>query len=114
VVDAIKQAMGSFVTFTFSTKFLCGVNQILTVIAVIQIPNLRQAFMSKSRNLIWRNVYCKCIITSCRHRFVNLTLPALKIIGVRHWSIINLTERYAKKFGFEKLTGFLNHKTDLI
>jgi hypothetical protein len=40
--------MGSFVSFTFSTKFLCGVNQILTVIAVIQIQNLRQAFMSKS------------------------------------------------------------------
>ncbi|CAH1369877.1 unnamed protein product, partial [Tenebrio molitor] len=77
--------MGSFPTFTFSTKFLCGVNQILTVIAVIQIPNLCQAFMSKSRNLIWRNVYC-----NCRHRFVNLTLPALKIIGVRHRSIINL------------------------
>jgi hypothetical protein len=38
--------MGSFVTFTFSTKFLCVVNQILTVIVVIQIPNLRQAFMS--------------------------------------------------------------------
>jgi hypothetical protein len=30
---------------------LCGVNQILTVIAVIQIQNLRQAFMSKSHNL---------------------------------------------------------------
>jgi hypothetical protein len=82
VVDAIKQAMGSFVTFTFSTKFLCGVNQILTVIAVIQIQNRRQAFMSQSRNLMSRNVYCKCIIISRRHRFVNLTLPALKIIGV--------------------------------
>jgi hypothetical protein len=48
--------MGSFVTLTFSTKFLCGVNQILTVIAVIQIQNLRQAFMSKSRDLVSRNV----------------------------------------------------------
>jgi hypothetical protein len=56
MVDAIKQTMGSFVSFTFSTKFLCGVNQILTVIAVIQIQNLRQAFMSKSRDLISRNV----------------------------------------------------------
>jgi hypothetical protein len=56
VVDAIKQSMGSFVTFTISTKFLCGVNQILTVIAVIQIQNLRQAFMSKSRDLVSRNV----------------------------------------------------------
>jgi hypothetical protein len=86
VVDAIKQAMGSFVTFTFSIKFVCGVNQILTVIAVIQIPNLRQAFMSKSRNLMSRNVYCKCIIISRKHRFVNLTLPALKMIGVRRRS----------------------------
>jgi hypothetical protein len=56
VVDAIKQAMGSFVSFTFSTKFVCRVNQILTVIAVIQIQNLRQAFMSKSHNLLSRNV----------------------------------------------------------
>jgi hypothetical protein len=48
--------MGSFVSFTFSAKFLCGVNQILTVIAVIQIQNLRQAFMSKSLNLMWRYV----------------------------------------------------------
>jgi hypothetical protein len=83
----IKQAMCSFVTFTFSTKFLCGVNQISTVIAVIQIPNLRQAFMSKSRNLMSLNAYCKCIIISRRHRFVNLTLPGLKIIGVRRPSI---------------------------
>jgi hypothetical protein len=52
----IKQAMGSFVSFTFSTKFVCRVNQILTVIAVIQIQNLRQAFMSKSRDLMSRNV----------------------------------------------------------
>jgi hypothetical protein len=51
-----KQAMGSFVTFTFSTKFLCGVNQIVTVIAVIQIQNLCQAFMPKSRDLTSRNV----------------------------------------------------------
>jgi hypothetical protein len=57
VVDAIKQAMGGFVSFTFSTKFFCGVNQILTVTAVIQIQNLRQAFISKSRDLMWRNVY---------------------------------------------------------
>jgi hypothetical protein len=78
--------MGKLVTFIFSTKFLCGVNQILTVIAVIQIPNLRQAFMSKSRNLMSRNVFCKCIIISRRHRFVKLTLPALKIIGVRRRS----------------------------
>jgi hypothetical protein len=56
VVDAIKQAMGSFVSFIFSTKFVCGVNQILTVIAVIQIQNLRQAFISKSHNLLSRNV----------------------------------------------------------
>jgi hypothetical protein len=56
VVDAIKQAMGSFVSFTFFTKFLCGVNQIVTVIAVVQIQNLRQAFMSKSRDLMSRNV----------------------------------------------------------
>jgi hypothetical protein len=48
--------MGSLVSFTFSTKFLCGVNQILTVIDVIQIQNHRQAFMSKSRNLISGNV----------------------------------------------------------
>jgi hypothetical protein len=52
----LKQAMGSFVSFTFSIKFLCGVNQILAVIAVIQIQNLRQAFMSKSHNLMSRNV----------------------------------------------------------
>jgi hypothetical protein len=56
VVDAIKQAMGSFVSFTFSTKFVCRVNQILTVIAVIQIQNLRQAFMSKSHDLMSRNI----------------------------------------------------------
>jgi hypothetical protein len=56
VVDAIKQTMGSFVSFTFSTKILCGVNKILTVIAVIQIQNLRQAFMSKSRDFMSRNV----------------------------------------------------------
>jgi hypothetical protein len=56
VVDAIKQAMGSFVSFTFSTKFVCRVNQILTVIAVIQIQNFRQAFMSKSHDLMSRNV----------------------------------------------------------
>jgi hypothetical protein len=49
-----KQAMGSFVTFT--TKFLCGVNQIVTVIAVIQIQNFCQAFMPKSRDLTSRNV----------------------------------------------------------
>jgi hypothetical protein len=47
--------MGSFVSFTFSTKFVCGVNQILTVIGVIQIQSLRQAFMSKSRDLMSRN-----------------------------------------------------------
>jgi hypothetical protein len=87
LVDAIKQVMGSFVTFTFSTKFLCGVNQILTVIAVIQIPNLRQAFMSKSRNYY-----------------------VAKIIGENYPSSVNI----AKKFGFEKLTGFLNHKPGLI
>jgi hypothetical protein len=69
VVDAIKQAMDSFVSFTFSTKFLCGVNQILTVIAVIQIQNLRQAFMSKSHILMWRNVN---IGISRTHRFLNL------------------------------------------
>jgi hypothetical protein len=45
VIDAIKQAMGSFVSFTFSTKFLCGVNHRLIVIAVTQIQNHRQAFM---------------------------------------------------------------------
>jgi hypothetical protein len=56
MADAIKQAMGSFVTFTFSTNFVCRVNQILTVIAVIQIQNLRQAFMSKSHGLMSRNV----------------------------------------------------------
>jgi hypothetical protein len=56
VVDAIKQAKGGFVSFTFSTKFLCGVNHILNVIAVIQIQNHRQAFMFKSRNLMSRNV----------------------------------------------------------
>jgi hypothetical protein len=50
-----SRAMGSFVSFIFSTKILCGVNQILTVIAVIQIQNLRQAFMSKSRDLMSRN-----------------------------------------------------------
>jgi hypothetical protein len=38
------QVMGSFVSFTFSEKNLCGINQILTVIAVIQIQNDRQAF----------------------------------------------------------------------
>jgi hypothetical protein len=52
----IKRAMGSFVSFTFSTKFVCRVNQILTVIAVIRIQNLRQAFISKSHNLMSRNV----------------------------------------------------------
>jgi hypothetical protein len=36
----LKQAMGSFVSFTFSIKFLCGVNQILAVIAVHLCPNL--------------------------------------------------------------------------
>jgi hypothetical protein len=96
VVDAIKQAMGSFVSSTYSTKFLCGVNQILTVIPVIQIQNLRQAFMSKSRDLMSRNV--------------NITVLGLKIIGVRRRAAGNI----AKKFGFEKLTGFLNHKPDLI
>jgi hypothetical protein len=70
VVDAIKQAI---VGFTFSTKFLCGVNQILTVIAVIQIQNLRQAFMSKSRNLMSGNViviYTGCLIKNAStHNF---------------------------------------------
>jgi hypothetical protein len=61
----IKQAMGSFVSFTFSTKFLCGVNQILTVIAVIQVQNLRQTFMSKSRDLMSRNVNIQVIINDC-------------------------------------------------
>jgi hypothetical protein len=84
--DAIKQAMGSFISFIFSTKFLCDVNKILTVIAVIQIQNLRQAFMSKSRDLMSRNVN---IVISRTHRFLNLSLV-------------------------EKLTGFLNHKPDLI
>jgi hypothetical protein len=82
--DAIKQAMGSFISFIFSTKFLCDVNQILTVIAVIQIQNLRQAFMSKSRDLMSRK----------SHK------PYTSILKF--------------KFGFEKLTGFLNHKPDLI
>jgi hypothetical protein len=63
VVDAIKQAMGSFVSFTFSTKFVCRVNQILTVIAVIRIQNLRQAFISKSHNLMSRNVnFCAIVL----------------------------------------------------
>jgi hypothetical protein len=84
VVDAIKQAMGSFVSFTFSTKFVCRVNQILTVIAVIRIQNIRQEFMSKSRDLMSRNVN-KYI--SRTHRFLNLTVPDMKIIGVRRRSI---------------------------
>jgi hypothetical protein len=83
VVDAIKQAMGSFVSFTFSTKFVCRVNQILTVIAVIRIQNLRQAFISKSDNLMSQNVN----ILSRTHRFLNLTVPDMKIIGVRRRSI---------------------------
>jgi hypothetical protein len=117
VVDAIKQAMGSFVSFTFSTKFVCRVNQILTVIAVIQIQNLRQAFMSKSHDLMSRNVN---ICISRTHRFLNLTVLDMKIIGVRRRSIRPSTEHYsrpvlgniAQKFGCEKLTGFLNHKPD--
>jgi hypothetical protein len=60
VVDAIKQAVGSFVSFTFSTKFVCRVNQVLTVIAVIQIQSLRQAFTSKFHNLMSRNVNTGC------------------------------------------------------
>jgi hypothetical protein len=46
----------------------------------------------------------------------------MKIIGVRRRSIRPSTKHYfrpvpgkiAKKFGFEKLTGFLNHKPDQI
>jgi hypothetical protein len=83
MVDAIKQAMGSFVSFTFSTKFVCRVNQMFTVIAVIQIQNLRQAFMSKSHNFMLRNIN----ILSRTHRFLNLTVPDMKIIGVRRRSI---------------------------
>jgi hypothetical protein len=52
----MRSSIGSFVSFTFSTKFVFRVNQILTVIAVVQIQNLRQAFMSKSHNLMSRNV----------------------------------------------------------
>jgi hypothetical protein len=118
VVDAIKQAVGSFVSFTFSTKFLCGVNQILTVITVIQIQNLRQAFMSKSRDLMSRNLNIETHRISRTHRFLNLTVPGLNIIGVRRRSIrpniMPVPGNIAKKFGFEKLTGFLNHKPDLI
>jgi hypothetical protein len=80
VADAIKQAMGSFVSFTFSTKFVFRVNQILTVIAVVQIQNFRQAFMSKS-------YVAKCKYLSRTHRFLNLTVPDMKIIGVRRRSI---------------------------
>jgi hypothetical protein len=87
-----KQAMGSFVSFTFSTKFLCGVNQMLTVIAVIQIQNLRQTFMSKSRNFMSRKA---------RYRSIR---P----------NIMTVPGNIGKNFGFEKLTGFLNHKPDLI
>jgi hypothetical protein len=116
VADAIKQAIGSFVSFTFSTKFLCRVNQILTVIAVIQIQNLRRAFMSKSRNFISRNLYI--IGISRTHRFLNLTVPVVKIIGVCRRSIrpniMPVPGNIAKKFVFKKLTGFLNHKPDLI
>jgi hypothetical protein len=57
VIDAIKQAMGSFVSFTFSTKFLCGVNHRLIVIAVTQIQNHRQAFM--------QSYVAKCKYTRC-------------------------------------------------
>jgi hypothetical protein len=39
---------------------VCRVNQILTVIAVIRIQNLRQAFISKSDNLMSRNVDTGC------------------------------------------------------
>jgi hypothetical protein len=64
-----------------------------------------------------RNVYCKCIIISRRQRFVNLILPALKIIGVRRRSICQnimpVPGNIAKKVEFEKLTGFLNHKPNL-
>jgi hypothetical protein len=52
------------------------------------------------------------------HRFLNLTVPALKIIiGVCRRSIrpniMPVPGNIAKKFGFEKLTGFLN-KPDLV
>jgi hypothetical protein len=45
----------ALLSFTFLTKFLCGVNRILTVIAVIQILNHCQAGMSKSRNFMSQN-----------------------------------------------------------
>jgi hypothetical protein len=60
------------------------------------------------------------------HRFLNLTVPDLKIIGVRRrvgQSDRTLCHDYArpyfpcniaKNFGFEKLTGFLNNKPDQI
>jgi hypothetical protein len=88
VVDAIKQAMGSFVSFTFSTKFLCGVNQILTVIAVIQIQNLRQAFISKSRDLMSRNVN---MYISRTQRF-----NRSRSENHRRSSSVNPTENYAR------------------
>jgi hypothetical protein len=110
VADAIKQTIGTFVSFTFSTEFLRGVNQILTVIADIQIQNLRQAFMSKSRNFMSRK---------CKYTYKPYTpIPAVKIIGVCRRSIrpniMPVPGNIAKKFGFKKLTGFLNHKPDLI
>jgi hypothetical protein len=109
VVDAIKQAMGSFVNFTFSTKFLCGVNQICTYILSIYVQ------ISQSYALMSRNV---SMYISRTPQFFNFTVPPLKIIGVRFRSIrpkiMSVLDEIAKKFGFEKLTGFLNYKPDLI
>jgi hypothetical protein len=49
---------------------------------------------------------------------LNLTVPGLKIMGVRLRSIrpkiMPVWGNIAKKFGFEKLTGFLNYKSHLI
>jgi hypothetical protein len=61
---------------------------------------------------------CVSMYISRTPQFFNFTVPPLKIIGVRFRSIrpkiMSVLDEIAKKFGFEKLTGFLNYKPDLI
>jgi hypothetical protein len=75
-----------------------------------------QSWCAGSRHPKTRELY-KHII-SRTHRFLNLTVPGLKIMGVRRRSIrleiMPVSGNIAKKFGFEKFTGFSNYKPDLI
>jgi hypothetical protein len=91
----MRSSMGSFVSFTFSTKRLCGVNQILTVIAVIQIQNLRQAFMSKSRDLMSRNLNI-CRNTPYKPYTSILKFNRCRSENYRRPSSVNPTEHYAR------------------